>query len=352
MVSLLACATSASLLFLGNSLTFANDLDQKVASVLEEDGAAIDATRLAQAGWRFTDHRAAIENAEPAWDAALGDSGPSWTWGFLQEQSQIPGFPASEPMRADSVAAGAWLDGRLAEHGAASMLILTWAYKDGDSQNPDLFADFPTMQARLRDGYLGYRDAWSSDERPVWVAPAGLAFGVVHDRILAAGADPLDSGSDFAALYSGDGRHPAPAGSWLAAWTIYASLTGCPATGHALPAELDAALAARLQADADAAVFDGDAAIVFPWQVGAGDDDDAADDDSSDDDSAGGGVSDDDSTEAGADDDDSAERVGDCVDGCCCSSSRSIGAPDPSAAFGALLFGLVVLGFVRARQGP
>jgi hypothetical protein len=287
MANLIACATVANLLFLGNSFTLQNDLDVKVRTVLEEDGSTISSARLAMGGWRFADHLAATNGGNPAWVDALGPAGPAWDWVFLQEQSQIPGFPPDEPSHIESVGAGGELDDLAEARGAETVAVLTWGYREGDATNAWLFPDFPTMQDRLLEGTIEYDVAWSSPSRPVWVAPAGLAFRAVWDRIQAAGNDPLDAASDFSVLYSGDGRHPAPAGTWLAAWTLYATMTGCSPVGHPLPADLDPDLALRLQADAATAVFGGMGGIEYPWSATGDDDDSAGDDDSLEDDDSG-----------------------------------------------------------------
>jgi hypothetical protein len=74
------------MLFLGNSYTFYNDFDRRVAELFAAAGEPVAAERIANGGWRFVDHLAAVDTAgTPSADAM---SRPH-DWVFLQEQSQI-----------------------------------------------------------------------------------------------------------------------------------------------------------------------------------------------------------------------------------------------------------------------
>lgn len=103
---------------------------------------------------------------------------------------------------------------------------MTWGRRDGDQMNPDWYPSFTEMQAELATGYMMYRDAISTPERPVLVAPVGLAFEAIYESIVEEGDDPLASGSDFVNLYSGDGSHSSQSGTYLAACVIYATIIG------------------------------------------------------------------------------------------------------------------------------
>lgn len=63
----------------------------------------------------------------------------------------------------------------------------------------------------------------STPERPVRIAPAGLAFEHIFKSIPGnASAD----GTDFTRLYEEDGTHPSLEGSYLVACVVYATMTG------------------------------------------------------------------------------------------------------------------------------
>ena len=59
------------------------------------------------------------------------------------------------------------------------------------------------MQDELESGYLDYRDNISANGGNAWVAPVGLAFEHIHDKIVAEGGTPTNSGNTFYNLYTG-----------------------------------------------------------------------------------------------------------------------------------------------------
>lgn len=246
------------MLFLGNSYTLQNDLPVHVAEVFAAAGETVVAVPLATPGWRFVDHVTAIETADTPHAAAFASAAD---WVFLQEQSQIPGFPEGEAELEGSLEAAVALDGYAATTGARTMFLMTWGRRDGDPDNAALYPDFPTMQARLADGYLAYAEAASQDGTTAWVAPAGLAWQRIYDDVVAAGEDPLEIGGAFAGLYSEDGSHPSPRGTYLAACVLYASTTGLSPEGLAAPDDvLDPEY---LQEVAAAVVLEGE--LSYPW---------------------------------------------------------------------------------------
>ncbi|MEM1415115.1 MAG: hypothetical protein AAGH15_09455 [Myxococcota bacterium] len=189
-------------LFVGNSYTFYNDLPELYAATAPSSPEV--ASRTA-GGWTLVRHAG---DAELATLLAEG-----WDVVVLQEQSQIPGFPEGNADRAASLASAEAL---AAAAGAARIvLFLTWGRRDGDARNPDLFPDYATMQGRLNAGYAAMRDALEAAGHTVVIAPVGPAFGELEatDEAL------------FRALYAGDGSHPSPLGSQLAA-LVFARVIG------------------------------------------------------------------------------------------------------------------------------
>jgi hypothetical protein len=240
------------LLFVGNSYTYYNDLDQLVASFATSLPGApnVTASRVASGGYRLPQHEAdAAREATPL--AAFLGAGPypAWTFVVLQDQSQIPGFPESQPERIDSIAAAVALAARAHEHGATTLLFQTWGRRNGDASNPDRFPDFVTMNNLLAEGYAQMEQAIRAAGHPVRRVPVGAAFAAIRDGDLAAGKDPLDSASLFSRLFVADGSHPSLEGSYLAATTFVCTLGDSAAPPFAFsPSTLDAADAARLQA--------------------------------------------------------------------------------------------------------
>jgi hypothetical protein len=267
-------AAAADLALLGNSYSFFNDLDVQVRALLAEADPAAwaegDTVRLADGGLRFVDHRQRIGQSGSAWATAFAP-GATWDWVILQEQSQIPGFPEGQADIEASVVAAGELDDVAEAAGAQSVFLLTWGRRAGDADNEWLYPDFETMQGLLSAGYARYRDTTSTTDRPTWIAPAGPAFARVHADERAAGVDPLASTSRFSRLYTGDGSHPSPLGTYLAACVLVGTLTGQATVGLSPVGGVSAEDAAWLQAAADATVADATLGYTYPWQGGAGD---------------------------------------------------------------------------------
>jgi MYXO-CTERM domain-containing protein len=92
---------------------------------------------------------------------------------------------------------------------------------------------------------------------------------VVWDDVLAAGGVPSDPESDFHRLYSGDGSHPSPYGSFLVAAVFHAALTGHEPQGNGvLEATLDdVRYRTYLETVAARAVLDSPYAFPLPWAL-------------------------------------------------------------------------------------
>jgi hypothetical protein len=104
-------------------------------------------------------------------------------------------------------------------HGATPIFFMSWAYKDK-----------PDMTAPLAEQYT-----LAGNANDALVIPAGLAF-----------ANSIAKKPDLE-LYQPDKRHPTLAGTYLAAATVYAALSGKTPVGNAYTAGLDAATVAHLQ---------------------------------------------------------------------------------------------------------
>ena len=61
---------------------------------------------------------------------------------------------------------------------------MTWGYRNGDESNSWRYPDYETMQQYLEAGYLAYAENHSSDRRPVFIAPVGMAFENIFGMLL------------------------------------------------------------------------------------------------------------------------------------------------------------------------
>ncbi len=244
---------STRALFIGNSYTFVNDLPGLFGAIARSLPAAPSAVFVDSStggGRRLVQHVSDARTVGHPLHTAL-NTDVSWTHVILQEQSQIPGFPAGQPEFEESKLAAAELGGLATMRGATVVLFMTWGRRDGDSTNMGLFPDFTAMQDRLEAGYRALADEARAAGATVLIAPVGLAFREVHQSE----ADPLAPGALFGSLYADDGSHPSLAGSYLAGCVFTASILEVDATTIThVPAGLDPAVAAQLRAAAQAAV--------------------------------------------------------------------------------------------------
>ncbi len=187
---------SLAVLFLGNSLTYANDLPAIVEAMFAAAGVAATVESVAHPDWGLEDHwrsrrsRRAIDHG--GWDVVVMQQGPSATEGrpSLLEYSQRLGE-------------------RIRAAGARPALYMVWPAR-ARAFDFDGVARSYALAAEAADGLL---------------LPAGDAWRAAWRR------DP-----DLA-LYGGDGFHPSMAGSYLAAAVIFQGLTG--RDPRELPARLE-----------------------------------------------------------------------------------------------------------------
>lgn len=186
-------------LFVGNSFIFFNDMPKMLRQLAAADGRKLETGQHTPGGFTLQRHAAAPELAkllEQRWDVVV-----------MHEQSQMPSFPP-DAVAKRVVPFAKQLADAVRKAGARPALMLTWAYREGDRRNrpQDTFA---AMQGRL---LAGYKQAGAAAKAPV--LPAGLAWKAALE------AEPKID------LWTRDGRHPNPLGSYLAACVIYRALGG------------------------------------------------------------------------------------------------------------------------------
>jgi hypothetical protein len=173
-------------LFLGNSLSAANDLPQLVAAIGARSGRVdVDYETIAPGGvnledhWRFTGGRAAVERG--GWDVVVMQQGPS-----ALPESQVD--------------------------------LKTWAGRFADEirlkgGRPALFAVWPETERSYAFATVAasYRNAARASNSELY--PAGAAWKAAWRR------------NPKLKLWGLDGFHPSPLGSYLAAIVVYGGLT-------------------------------------------------------------------------------------------------------------------------------
>lgn len=230
--SVVKAQDSVSVLFIGNSYTYVNDLPGMLNSLTYSLGDEITYDSQTAGGATFQTHAGNSTtytkiHAKP------------WDYVVLQAQSQEPSFPDDQVNTQTLPYAEQLADSIYANKFCSEVLFfMTWGRQDGDPQWEPI-STFEGMNARLRDAYMRFSDSVQGS-----VTPVGSAWKYVRDNYPAIN------------LYSADGSHPSVAGTYLAACTFYASLFRKSPIGSPFISTLDATTAGYLQNAAEIAVLD------------------------------------------------------------------------------------------------
>lgn len=213
-------------LFVGNSYTAFNgpdSLEVSVRKLIEEraEGPDLVVAKYTVGGATLPMH---LESAQSGALKTVMEEG--WDLVVLQDQSQVPGFPETNLDWQASRDAAVALAEMAAGVGAETRLFLTWGRENGDPQNASLYPDYSTMQDRLSEGYNAYAQAIADAGLSVQVVEVGEVWRSIHDALLASDLSPAEGDTLFTRLYLNDGSHPSPHGTYLAATSFYAALTG------------------------------------------------------------------------------------------------------------------------------
>lgn len=233
-------AQTTRVLFLGNSYTYVNNLDQIVKDFALAMGDTMEVQRNTPGGYTLGHPDGGhIYNETSLSMIAEGD----WDYVVLQDQSQFPSIPHFRDNYSypGAIALGDLI--REASPCATPVMFMTWGRKYGGQQciegycSAD-FVDFFHMQDTLEESYMHM--ALSIDG---YCAPVGRAWGAAISD-----GDPVN-------LFSADNSHPSLAGTYLAACTFYATITGNSPVGCTYTAGLDENIALFLQQKADSVVL-------------------------------------------------------------------------------------------------
>lgn len=172
-------------LFVGNSLTAANDLPEMVVSLGRSRGVRVEYLAVTPGGFSLEDHWAAGEArallGAVDWDAVVLQQGPS-----ALPESQVN-------LRAWAIT---WAD-EARTHGVTPALYTVWPESYRQHALPTVIASYraaaEAARAELLPAGAAWRDAWRRNRK--------------------------------LALYGPDGFHPSTTGSYLAALVLYAGLT-------------------------------------------------------------------------------------------------------------------------------
>ena len=225
---------SLSVLFIGNSYTYVNDLPtmlENLALSLDQ-GDIVFHNSQTIGGATFQSH---------AGNSITYDKINSQPWDFvvLQAQSQEPSFPESQ-VNTETLPYAIQLADSVYENKFCTdvMMFMTWGRENGDPQWAPI-STFSGMNDRLRSAYMRIADSVQGS-----ISSVGSAWAYVR------ATNPTIN------LYSADGSHPSVAGTYLAACTFYASLFRKSPVGATFIATLDQSTATILQNAAAISVLD------------------------------------------------------------------------------------------------
>lgn len=185
-------------LFIGNSLTYVNDLPAIVSAIGQSEGHPISSEVVASPDFSLEDHwqrgeaRAAI--ARGGWTTVILQQGPS---ALMESRALLIEYTKR-------------FDREIRKTGAATALYMPWPSRQRRGDFAASSGSYAAAARAVGGQLLPVGDAW----REAWRLDGGLA------------------------LYGPDGFHPSPLGTALAGLVIFQGLTGRHA--RSLPADIGA----------------------------------------------------------------------------------------------------------------
>lgn len=223
MSSVTLAQDTLSVLFIGNSFTFMNDMPDLFKGIAESNGKKVYVQKSVKQGTSLEYHA----NTPDTYKAIRSRK---WDVIVLQEQSNIPAQPESMINKISLPYAKQLTDSiRRNNECTKIFLYMTWGYKDGNSHWKEI-ATYPAMQERIYSTYLRYADILNVEVSPV---------GAVWQRVR--------SSYPGLNLYYSDNQHPSLLGSYLSACTFYCSIFGESVYGSNFTGKVDKHTAEMIQ---------------------------------------------------------------------------------------------------------
>ena len=252
------------ILLIGNSYTDYNDLNIKLETILDDSGQNSDVESVTGGGMRLSEHS---DNANQQTSELNQKLSEGHDYVVLQEQSQVPSFTTSSEFWIESKDAIKDLNERINSEGGETILLMTWGRMEGT--NTERNPDYLTMQLHLQQGYEMYLENTTTVEKPVFIAPAGLAFKNIYNQVNVTGIDPSQGENSFSSLYS-DGSHPSLDGTYLTSCVLHAVITGDSPVGENFPDGISFERALELQEVAADTVFNNTPEYLYPFEIEEG----------------------------------------------------------------------------------
>ncbi len=232
----MASGQTTSVLFIGNSYTYVNNLPQTFHDLALSKGDTVIFDSSAPGGYTFNLHTTNATtiskiNQQP------------WDYVVLQEQSQMPAFPPTQ-VATDTYPYATQLNNIILANDSCTETVfyMTWGRENGDSSNCAAYPPICTyagMQQRLRESYLQM-----ATDNHASCSPVGVAWKHVRDNY------------PSIVLYNADQSHPSVNGTYLAACVFYASLFHKTPIGATYPGGITSGDVLVLQTIGGATVLD------------------------------------------------------------------------------------------------
>ena len=184
-------AGTTRILFIGNSLTYANDLPRQVCALAEAAGQRAICASVARPDFSLEDHwnlKQAQQEIARGWDIVVLQQGPS-------------AMPESRVLLIDYVKR---FDAEIRKAGGRTALYMVWPSRSRAGDFNGVVQSYSAAAKTVGGLLLPAGDAW----RAAWRLDASLP------------------------LYGPDGFHPSPMGTYLAALVAYRQIFGAPATAR------------------------------------------------------------------------------------------------------------------------
>ena len=183
------------ILFIGNSLTYANNLPAMVCELARSAGRPAACESVARPDYGLEEHwneKEARQAIARGWDVVVLQQGPS----ALSESRRL------------LIAYTRRFDAEIKKAGARTALYMVWPSRARRGDFPGVSQSYAAAAKDVKGLLLPAGDAW----RAAWATDAGLP------------------------LYDADGLHPSPMGSYLAALVIYEQIFAAPPPAGPVPA--------------------------------------------------------------------------------------------------------------------
>ncbi|MCI9163408.1 MAG: hypothetical protein HFG59_09140 [Lachnospiraceae bacterium] len=212
------------ILFVGNSHMFYNDLSGTFARIADNLGRNRDAYELSKSQCSLKQYADMENELGKVFDKTV--SGKKWDFVILQESSDnAMSLSAEEEMFPYCRI----LDEKVKSAGGQTVFLMTWAPKDGIKDG------FKKQSREELQSIMVENYTEISDELNSLMIPAGVAF--------------MRCAQEYPEieLWNQDGKYPSPAGTYLAACTVYAVIYQQSPENCSYVGELDNEVAAKLQ---------------------------------------------------------------------------------------------------------